>query len=117
MAFVSRRGNATTARSADHGAMQQGRACRYSSAELTIPNKFTCQYPYAVWGYLQSRDVLAGTPRLGILDTDGDWLERKTTESDVLVYADPAAIVAGDDRQLRRAVKVLLQELDSEASP
>ena len=66
---------------------------------------------------MQSRDVLAGTPRLGILDTDGDWLERKTTESDVLVYADPAAIVAGDDRQLRRAVKVLLQELDSEVSP
>jgi hypothetical protein len=61
----------------------------------------------------QPQRIEAGTPRLGILDIHGDWLERKTTEPDVLVYAHPDGIVAGEDIQLRRAVEVLLQELDS----
>ena len=85
------------------------------STLVGTPVTGTCTY--AGWEYLQSGDVLAGTPRLGILDTEGDWLERKTTEPDVLVYADPNAIVAGDDLQLRRAVEVLLQELDSGTGP
>jgi C-terminal processing protease CtpA/Prc len=80
------------------------------STLVGTPVTGTCTY--AGWERLPSGDVVAGTPRLGILDTEGDWLERKTTEPDVLVYADPTGIAAGEDVQLQRAVEVLLQELD-----
>jgi C-terminal processing protease CtpA/Prc len=72
----------------------------------------TCTY--AGWETLPSGDIRAGTPRLGILDVNGDWLERNTTQPDVLVYAPPASVVAGRDVQLERAVEVLLNELDEQ---
>jgi len=80
------------------------------STLVGTPVTGTCTY--AGWERLPSGDVVSGTPRLGILDTEGDWLERKTTQPDVLVYADPTGIAAGEDVQLQRAVEVLLQELD-----
>ena len=80
------------------------------STLVGAPVTGTCTY--AGWEMLLSGDIRAGTPRLGILDPDGDWLERKTSEPDVLVYAHPAGIVEGDDVQLKRAVEVLLNELD-----
>ncbi len=81
------------------------------STLVGTPLTGTCTY--AGWEMLPSGDVVAGTPRLGILDTEGDWLERKTTEPDVLIYPDPAGIVAGEDGLLQRAVEVLLTELDA----
>lgn len=50
---------------------------------------------------------------MGIKDAQGDWLERKTTFPDVSVYPDPNRIAAGEDDMLRRAVQVLLGELDA----
>ena len=58
--------------------------------------------------------LAAGTPRLGIKDPDGDWLERKTTYPDVSIYPDPNLIAAGEDRMLARAVEVMLGEIDRE---
>ncbi len=81
------------------------------STLVGTPVTGTCTY--AGWEMLPSGDVLAGTPRLGILDPEGDYLERKTTDPDVLIYAHPNDIVAGEDAQLKRAVEVLLGELDS----
>ncbi len=84
------------------------------STLVGTPVTGTCTY--AGWERLPSGDIVAGTPRLGILDPDGDYLERKTTQPDVLVYAHPEGIVAGEDVQLKRAVEVLLDELDSAQS-
>ena len=80
------------------------------STLVGTPVAGTCTY--AGWESLTSGDVRAGTPRLGIKDPGGDWLERKTTYPDVQVDIDPQSIEAGRDNQLERAVEVLLQELD-----
>ncbi|MFW6339553.1 MAG: S41 family peptidase [Wenzhouxiangella sp.] len=72
----------------------------------------TCTY--AGWETLASGDIRAGTPRLGIKDAEGDWLERKTTYPDITVYPDPNRIAAGEDGMLARAVEVLLSEIDGE---
>jgi hypothetical protein len=68
---------------------------------------------YAGWESLSSGDIRAGTPRLGIKDPEGDWMERKTTHPDIYIEADPASIVAGRDAQLEKAVEVLFGELDA----
>jgi len=75
-----------------------------------MPVTGTCTY--AGWEMLGAGDIRAGTPRLGIRDADGDWMERKITYPDVTVEQDPAAAMAGRDVQLEAAVKTLLQELD-----
>lgn len=80
------------------------------STVVGTPVTGTCSY--AGWEMLASGDIRAGTPRMGIKDPDGDWLERKTTEPDVVVYPDPNGIAAGEDGMLDRAVEVLLEELD-----
>lgn len=71
----------------------------------------TCTY--AGWELLSSGDIRAGTPRLGIKDPEGDWMERKTTHPDIHIDADPASVAAGRDVQLEKAVEVLLGELDA----
>ncbi|MBY6205634.1 S41 family peptidase [Halomonas denitrificans] len=80
------------------------------STLVGTPIAGTCTY--AGWETLASGDIRAGTPRLGIKDPAGDWLERKTTEPDVLVYPDPNRIAAGEDGMLEKAVEVLLGEID-----
>ncbi len=80
------------------------------STLVGTPVTGTCTY--AGWETLASGDIRAGTPRLGIKDPDGDWLERKTTYPDVIIYPDPNRIAANEDGMLERAVDVLLGELD-----
>lgn len=82
------------------------------STLVGTPVTGTCTY--AGWETLVSGDIRAGTPRLGIKDPDGDWLERKTTYPDVSIYPDPNLIAAGEDRMLARAVEVMLGEIDRE---
>ena len=75
-----------------------------------MPVTGTCTY--AGWETLGGGDIRAGTPRMGIRDIDGDWMERKTTYPDVRVEADPTSVIAGRDLQLEKAVETLLEELD-----
>src|SRR6056297_1195536 len=82
------------------------------STLVGTPVTGTCTY--AGWETLASGDIRAGTPRLGIKDAEGDWLERKTTYPDVTVYPDPNRIAAGEDGMLARAVEVLLSEIEGE---
>lgn len=82
------------------------------STIVGTPVTGTCTY--AGWETLASGDIRAGTPRLGIKDPEGDWLERKTTNPDVVIYPDPNRIAAGEDGMLARAVEVLLSEMDSD---
>lgn len=82
------------------------------STLVGTPVAGTCTY--AGWETLASGDIRAGTPRLGIKDAEGDWLERKTTYPDVTVYPDPNGIAGGKDGMLERAVEVLLGEIDGE---
>lgn len=79
------------------------------STLVGTPVTGTCTY--AGWETLASGDIRAGTPRLGIKDPEGDWLERKTTYPDVTVYPDPNRIASGEDHMLARAVEVLLNEM------
>jgi tricorn protease len=89
-------------------------AWTYLNVSTLVGTPVTGTCTYAGWETLQSGDVGAGTPRLGIKSPNGDWLERTTTQPDVLIYADPATVAAGRDVQLERAVEVLLGELDHE---
>ncbi|MEE4145890.1 MAG: S41 family peptidase, partial [Halieaceae bacterium] len=101
----------------NEGAYSDGHCFAYAWRTLGVstlvgtPVTGTCTY--AGWEMLQSGDVIAGTPRLGVKGTDGNWLERNTTWPDVLVYENPASVVAGADVQLAKAVEVMLSELDS----
>ena len=80
------------------------------STIVGMPVAGTCTY--AGWEFLGGGEIRAGTPRLGIRDAEGDWMERKTTYPDVRVEAHPASVIAGHDVQLERAVDILLGELD-----
>ena len=42
---------------------------------------------------------------------DGKYLENATLQPDVLVYNDTASMARGEDKQLEKAVEVLLVEL------
>ncbi len=81
------------------------------STVVGMPVAGTCTY--AGWEILGGGEIRAGTPRLGIRDAEGDWLERKTTHPDVRVDADPTSVITGRDVQLETAVTTLLNELDA----
>ncbi len=82
------------------------------STVVGTPVTGTCSY--AGWETTASGDIRAGTPPLGIYDSEGNFLERQTDYPDVIIYADPASVTAGRDVQLEKAVETMLMELDSE---
>lgn len=64
------------------------------------------------WRYLQNPDIYFGIPVVGYRTADGGYLENRQLEPDITVANDPAAIVKGEDTQLRTAVEALLREID-----
>ncbi|NVJ96934.1 MAG: PD40 domain-containing protein [Alphaproteobacteria bacterium] len=71
----------------------------------------TCSYVW--WERLMSGDVVFGIPQLGILDTEGDWLENKQLEPDVKILNAPEDVATGKDSQLEKAVELMLADLDA----
>lgn len=66
----------------------------------------------AVWWERQiDPSIVFGIPQVGCQDMQGQYLENKTLDPDILVYNEPAAALKGEDAQLKAAVDCLLKEL------
>jgi tricorn protease len=64
----------------------------------------------AVWWEQQIDPTLVfGIPQVGMLDTEGDYLENKQLEPDVKVRNEHEALTKGKDQQLLKAVELLLE--------
>jgi len=102
----------------NEGNYSDGHCFTYAYAALGMgktvgmPVPGTCSYVW--WETLISGDVFFGIPQMGILDTEGDWLENKQLEPTVKVVNGPNAVTKGEDTQLETAVKVMLADLDAE---
>ncbi len=64
----------------------------------------------AVWWEGLQNGVTFGIPQVGMIDTQGDFLENKQLEPDVKVANEPVPLAQGRDQQLEEAVKVLLKK-------
>ncbi len=66
----------------------------------------------AVWWETLQNGIVFGIPQVGNLDPEGDYLENKQLEPDILVPNEPAIVRQGRDQQLEAAVKELLSIVD-----
>jgi len=64
------------------------------------------------WETQQDRSLYFGIPEVGILDNRDNYLENQQLEPDYHVNNDPVALATGRDRQLEKAVEVLLEQLE-----
>lgn len=70
------------------------------------------------WERLFDRATVFGIPQVGVLDTEGEYLENQELFPDIEVYNDPESIAAGRDLQLEAAVRHMLEEAERpEARP
>lgn len=68
----------------------------------------------AVWWETQiDPSIVFGIPEVTSLDRNGQPLENKQLEPDIIIYNNPGDIISGKDSQLEGAVKVLLDKLDA----
>jgi Tol biopolymer transport system component/C-terminal processing protease CtpA/Prc len=65
------------------------------------------------WESLMNGSMYFGIPQIGYMDDEGDYLENKQLEPDYKVMNEYEVISQGKDQQLRKAVDVLLEELDN----
>jgi len=66
------------------------------------------------WETQQDRSLYFGIPEVGIIDNRDQYLENQQLEPDYLVNNDPQSLSEGRDRQLEKAVEVLLDQLGEE---
>lgn len=64
------------------------------------------------WETQMSGNMYFGIPQIGYMDDEGDFLENKQLEPDYKVRNEYKVVSKGKDQQLRKAVEVLLKELD-----
>ena len=64
------------------------------------------------WETLQDPSLVYGIPVIGFRTAEGNYLENTQLEPDIKVANDPAAIVKGEDTQLKVAVEELLIQID-----
>ena len=68
----------------------------------------------AVWWEQQiDPSIVFGIPEVTCIDMEGNVLENRQLEPDVLIYNDPADVAAGIDAQIAGSVKTLLEQLDA----
>lgn len=66
----------------------------------------------AVWWERQiDPSIVFGIPQVGCVDMQGNYLENRTLQPDILVYNKPEDALKGEDAQLKAAVDHLLQQL------
>ena len=76
---------------------------------MPVPGTMT-----AVWWEMSlSGDMRVGVPQVGMKNSQGEYLENNQTEPDHLVKNDPQSTAAGQDKQIEKAVDVMLESLDS----
>lgn len=66
----------------------------------------------AVWWERQiDPSIVFGIPQVGCMDMQGNYLENRTLQPDILIYNKPEDALKGEDTQLKAAVQHLLQQL------
>lgn len=74
---------------------------------MPVPGTMT-----AVWWEMGiSGDFRAGVPQVGMKDTKGQYLENSQTMPDHMVKNDPKSTAQGQDKQIEKAVEILLKKL------
>ena len=63
------------------------------------------------WETMIDPSMVFGIPQVGMMDRAGKYLENAQLEPDVLVLNDPESMARGEDKQLAKAVEVLLESL------
>jgi len=63
------------------------------------------------WETMIDPSMVFGIPQVGMVDRNGQYLENAQLEPDVLVINDPESMARGEDKQLAKAVEVLLESL------
>jgi tricorn protease len=62
------------------------------------------------WEFQQDPTLLFGMPEVGILDEQGNYMEKTQVEPDIEVMNDPKSVAEGRDLQIERAVSELMSE-------
>lgn len=65
------------------------------------------------WETLIDPTLFFGIPQVGMKTREGKYLENQQLEPDFLVINDPESMAKGEDKQLAKAVEVMLETLDS----
>ena len=77
------------------------------SVGMPVPGTMT-----AVWWEMSlSGDIRVGVPQVGMKNTKGEYLENNQTEPDHRVMNDPTSVEKGQDKQIERAVEVMIRQL------
>jgi len=74
---------------------------------MPVPGTMTAVW----WETGISGDFRAGVPQVGMKDTKGNYLENNQTIPDHMVKNDPESSANGQDKQIEKAVEVLLNKL------
>ena len=74
---------------------------------MPVPGTMTAVW----WETGISGDFRAGVPQVGMKDTKGQYLENNQTMPDHMVKNDPESSSKGQDKQIEKAVEVLLKSL------
>ena len=76
---------------------------------MPVPGTMT-----AVWWEMSlSGDMRVGVPQVGMKNEKGEYLENNQIEPDHLVKNDPQSTSSGQDKQIEKAVEVMLETLDA----
>ena len=76
---------------------------------MQVPGTMTAVW----WETLQSGDFNFGIPQVGISDMNDNYLENQHIDPDYIVKNDPKSSAEGQDKQIEKAVTVLLEQLDA----
>lgn len=77
---------------------------------MPVPGTMTAVW----WETGISGDFRAGVPQVGMKNTKGKYLENNQTNPDHMVKNDPQSQANGQDKQVEKAVQVLLNKLDNQ---
>ena len=76
---------------------------------MPVPGTMTAVW----WETSLSGDIRVGVPQVGMKNKKGEYLENNQTEPDFRVKNDPESTANGKDKQIEKAVDVLLKQLDA----
>ena len=76
---------------------------------MPVPGTMTAVW----WETMISGDVRFGVPQVGMKNKQGEYLENNQTEPDHVIKNDPQSSALGEDKQIAKAVEVMLRSLDA----
>ncbi len=77
---------------------------------MPVPGTMTAVW----WETSLSGDLRVGVPQVGMKNKQGEFLENKQMEPDHKVMNDPESTAKGEDKQIAKAVDVMLKKLDDQ---